>query len=148
MTFNPDFSQVEVDEQRTNLTRFELFLPEKREFFTDNADLFSNLGSRESRPMFTRRIGIARDSTTSQYVQNPIIYGAKLSGKLSEDLRIGVLNMQTSKLLNSGIPSYNYGMAVLEKNVLKNSSISSFIINKQSLFNDESKDYALSLIHI
>ena len=75
LTFNPDFSQVEVDEQRTNLTRFELFLPEKREFFTDNADLFSNLGSRESRPMFTRRIGIARDSTTSQYVQNPIIYG-------------------------------------------------------------------------
>ena len=145
LTFNPDFSQVEVDEQRTNLTRFELFLPEKREFFTDNADLFSNLGSRESRPMFTRRIGIARDSTTSQYVQNPIIYGAKLSGKLSEDLRIGVLNMQTSKLSNSGIPSYNYGMAVLEKNVLKNSSISSFIINKQSLFNDESKDYAHEL---
>ena len=68
-----------------------------------------------------------------------------MSGKLSEDLRIGVLNMQTSKLSNSGIPSYNYGMAVLEKNVLKNSSISSFIINKQSLFNDESKDYAHEL---
>ena len=50
----------------------------------------------------------------------------------------------TSKLSNSGIPSYNYGMAVLEKNVLKNSSISSFIINKQSL-NDESKDYAHEL---
>ena len=145
LTFNPDFSQVEVDEQRTNLTRFELFLPEKREFFTDNADLFSNLGSRESRPMFTRRIGIAKDTTTSQYVQNPIIYGAKLSGKLSEDLRIGVLNMQTAKLSSSGIPSYNYGMAVVEKNILKNSTISGFIINKQSLFNDDSKDYAHDL---
>ena len=54
LTINPDFSQVEVDEQRTNLTRFELFLPEKREFFTDNGDLFSNLGSREARPMFTQ----------------------------------------------------------------------------------------------
>ena len=84
LTFNPDFSQVEVDEQRTNLTRFELFYPEKREFFIDNADLFTNFGSRASRPMFTRRIGIAKDTTTSQYVQNPIIYGAKLSGKINE----------------------------------------------------------------
>ena len=100
VTINPDFSQVEVDEQRTNLTRFELFLPEKREFFTDNADLFSNLGSREARPMFSRRIGIARDTTTSQYVQNPIIFGAKLSGKVNEGLRVGLLNMQTAKLLS------------------------------------------------
>ena len=67
--------------------------------------------------------------------QNPIIFGAKLSGKLSEDLRIGVLNMQTSKLSSSvEFLHTNYGMAVLEKNVLKNSSISSFIINKQSLY--------------
>ena len=145
LTFNPDFSQVEVDEQRTNLTRFELFLPEKREFFNDNADLFSNLGSRESRPMFTRRIGIAKDTTTSQYVQNPIIYGAKLSGKITDDLRVGVLNMQTARLSSSGIPSYNYGMAVLEKNILKNSKISSFFINKQSLFNNKSNDYVHEL---
>ena len=145
LTINPDFSQVEVDEQRTNLTRFELFLPEKREFFTDNADLFSNLGSREARPMFSRRIGIARDTTTSQYVQNPILFGAKLSGKINDGLRIGVLNMQTAKLSSSGVPSYNYGMAVLEKNILKNSKVSAFLINKQSLFNDESQEYAHNL---
>ena len=145
LTFNSDFSQVEVDEQITNLTRFELFLPEKREFFTDNADLFSNLGSRESRPMFTRRIGIVKDTITSQYVQNPIIYGAKLSGKLSNDLRIGILNMQTAKLSSSGVPSYNYGMAVIEKNILKNSKISAFLINKQSLFNDNSINYSHDL---
>ena len=145
LTINPDFSQVEVDEQRTNLTRFELFLPEKREFFTDNGDLFSNLGSREARPMFTRRIGIARDTTTSQYVQNPILFGAKLSGKINDGLRIGVLNMQTAKLSSSGIPSYNYGMAVLEKNILQNSKVSAFLINKQSLFNDKSNEYAHDL---
>ena len=145
LTFNPDFSQVEVDEQITNLTRFELFLPEKREFFTDNADLFSNLGSRESKPMFTRRIGIALDTTTSQYVQNPIIYGAKLSGKISDDLRIGLLNMQTAKLSSSGLPSYNYGMAILEKNILRNSTISAFLINKQALFNDADRDYVHNL---
>ena len=70
--------------------------------------------------MFTRRIGIARDAVTKQYVQNPIIYGAKLSGKVNEDLRIGVLNMQTARLSSIELPSYNYGMVVLEKNILRN----------------------------
>ena len=147
LTFNPDFSQVEVDEQRTNLTRFELFLPEKREFFNDNADLFTNFGSRASRPMFTRRIGIAKDTTTSQYVQNPIIYGAKLSGKINENLRIGVLNMQTAQLSSSGIPSFNYGMAVLEKKILSNSKISAFLVNKQALFNSDDKEYSIDPNH-
>ena len=95
--------------------------------------------------MFSRRIGIARDTTTSQYVQNPILFGAKLSGKINDGLRIGVLNMQTAKLSSSGVPSYNYGMAVLEKNILKNSKVSAFLINKQSLFNDESQEYAHNL---
>jgi len=147
LTFNPDFSQVEVDEQRTNLTRFELFYPEKREFFIDNADLFTNLGSRASRPMFTRRIGIAKDTATSQYVQNPIIYGAKLSGKINENLRIGVLNMQTAQLSSSGIPSFNYGMAVLEKKILSNSKISAFLVNKQALFNSDDKEYSIDPNH-
>ena len=147
LTFNPDFSQVEVDEQRTNLTRFELFYPEKREFFIDNADLFTNLGSRASRPMFTRRIGIAKDTVTSQYVQNPIIYGAKLSGKINESLRIGVLNMQTAQLSSSGIPSFNYGMAVFEKKILSNSKISAFLVNKQALFNSDDKEYSIDPNH-
>ena len=147
LTFNPDFSQVEVDEQRTNLTRFELFYPEKREFFIDNADLFTNLGSRASRPMFTRRIGIAKDTATSQYVQNPIIYGAKLSGKITPNLRIGVLNMQTAQLSSSGIPSFNYGMAVLEKKILSNSKISAFLVNKQALFNSDDKEYSIDPNH-
>ena len=146
-TFNPDFSQVEVDEQGTNLTRFELFYPEKREFFIDNADLFTNLGSRAAKPLFTRRIGIAKDTTTSQYVQNPIIYGAKLSGKINEGLRIGILNMQTTRLNASGIPSFNYGMAVLEKKILSNSKISTFLINKQALFNSPEDSYSVDLNH-
>jgi len=147
LTFNPDFSQVEVDEQRTNLTRFELFYPEKREFFIDNADLFTDLGSRSSKPMFTRRIGIAKDTVTNQYVQNPIIYGAKLSGKINDGLRIGVLNMQTARLNSSGIPSFNYGMAVLEKKIFTNSKISTFLINKQALFNSADNSYSVDLNH-
>ena len=62
LTINPDFSQVEVDDQITNLTRFEISLPEKRQFFIENSDLFSSFGDRgDSNPFFSRRIGIAKD---------------------------------------------------------------------------------------
>jgi hypothetical protein len=60
LTFNPDFSQVEVDRQLTNLSRFELFFPERRQFFLENEDLFSRFGFPNSRPFFSRRIGLAR----------------------------------------------------------------------------------------
>lgn len=53
VTLNPDFSNVEVDNIITNLTRFEISLPEKRQFFIDNGDLFGNFGgSREAIPFF------------------------------------------------------------------------------------------------
>src|SRR5690606_18957058 len=56
LTLNPDFSQVEVDRQQTNLDRFELFFPERRQFFLENDDLFNNLGLERIRPFFSRRI--------------------------------------------------------------------------------------------
>ena len=104
----------------------------KREFFIENSDLFSDVGDYRIKPFF-RRIGIAYDSITNQYKQNPIIFGAKLSGKIGENYRIGLLNMQSSKLSSVGIPSTNYGMAVVERRILANSRISSFLINKQSI---------------
>ena len=58
LTINPDFSQVEVDRQVTNLDRFELFFPERRQFFLENGDLFANFGYAGIRPFFSRRIGL------------------------------------------------------------------------------------------
>ena len=52
ITINPDFSQAEVDQQVTNLDRFELFFPERRQFFLENADLFGNFGYDNIRPFF------------------------------------------------------------------------------------------------
>ncbi|MBT8184933.1 MAG: carbohydrate binding family 9 domain-containing protein, partial [Eudoraea sp.] len=73
ITVNPDFSQVEVDDQVTNLTRFEVSLPEKRQFFVDNSDLFASFGDqRDSNPFFSRRIGIAKD-TADNTIENRII---------------------------------------------------------------------------
>ena len=94
LTLNPDFSQVEVDDQVVNLTRFEIRLPEKRQFFIQNSDLFTNYGdSRDGRPFFSRRIGVAKDLDGNN-IQNKIITGARLSGKINEDWRIGFFQHQ------------------------------------------------------
>ena len=58
LTLNPDYSQVEVDRQQTNLDRYELFFPEKRQFYLENSDLFASLGTDRVRPFFSRRIGL------------------------------------------------------------------------------------------
>jgi hypothetical protein len=91
ITVNPDFSNVEVDDIFTNLTRFEVFLPEKRQFFIDNSDLFGNFGSsRDAIPFFSRRIGLDSD-TIGNLIENRIIGGVRLSGKLSQNWRLGFL---------------------------------------------------------
>ncbi len=132
LTINPDFSQVEVDQQVTNLDRFEILLPEKRQFFLENADLFSSFGGRRSNPFFSRRIGVAIDTATGQNIQNKILFGGRLSGKLSDDLRIGLLNMQTAKQVENGLPGFNYTVAALQQQVFSRSNISAIFVNKQA----------------
>ena len=61
VSVNPDFSQVEVDQQVTNLTRFNIFLPERRTFFLENADLFADYGIPPIRPFYSRKIGLDQD---------------------------------------------------------------------------------------
>ena len=105
---------MEVDELFTNLTRFELRLPERRQFL-DNNDLFGSFGNffRE-RPFFSRRIGLTRD-VNNNLIQNNIIAGAKLSGKLNEDWRIGILNIQNEADEVNEIASNNNAMISLQK---------------------------------
>ncbi|MEQ9423225.1 MAG: DUF5916 domain-containing protein [Cyclobacteriaceae bacterium] len=143
LTINPDFSQVEVDEQVTNLDRFEIFFPERRQFFLENADLFSDFGHPFlAKPFFSRRIGVARDSSTGQNLQNKIHYGARLSGKLDNNWRIGLLNMQGAKDENINLPSLNYTVASVRRQVMARSNVGLIFINKQNL---ENKDGDFSL---
>jgi hypothetical protein len=136
LTINPDFSQVEVDQQVTNLTRFEIGLPERRQFFIENSDLFGDFGdSRDANPFFSRRIGIARDIDDNT-IQNRIIAGARLSGKLSDNLRLGFLNMQTDEDVANEIPTVNNAVISLQQKVFSRSNISLLFINKQA-----TKDY-------
>ncbi len=136
LTVNPDFSQVEVDRQVTNLDRFEIFYPEKRQFFLENADLFASYGHPYARPFFSRRIGVARDPNTGQNVQNQILFGARLSGNLNRKYRIGVLDMQTAEIPESSIPSYNYMVATGQRRLGTNSNIRAIFVNRQEFKND------------
>ena len=119
----------------TNLTRFEVSLPEKRQFFIDNNDLFASFGDqRDATAFFSRRIGIAQD-TAGNTVENKIIGGVRLSGKLTKNLRVGVLNIQTAEDLENEIPSNNNTMLALQQRVFSRSNIGLFFINKQSFKN-------------
>ena len=132
VTVNPDFSQVEVDEQVTNLDRFEIFFPERRQFFLENADLFSNFGFDGTRPFFSRRIGVARDTATGQNIQNTIYGGVRLSGKLDNNWRIGLLSMQGGEDVSIGLPSTNYTVASIQRKVFHRSNIGLIYVNKQA----------------
>ena len=132
LTFNPDFSNVEVDDQQTNISRFELFFPERRQFFIENADIFASFGDQRIRPFFSRRIGLAKDPATGLLVPNKINAGMKLSGSLNRDWRIGVMNMQTAKDISILQPGYNYSTLALQRRIFNRSNISIIGINKQA----------------
>ena len=123
LTVNPDFSQVEVDQQVTNLDRFELFFPERRQFFLENGDLFANFGYSTIRPFFSRRIGLGV----------PIQFGARLSGKLDKNWRIGLMDMQTERIAETGLPGQNYAVLALQRKVFARSNIGLLAVNREAL---------------
>ncbi|MFH0757553.1 MAG: DUF5916 domain-containing protein [Bacteroidota bacterium] len=133
VTINPDYSQVEVDRQQTNLDRFELYFPEKRKFFLENTDLFASLGSDQVRPFFSRRIGL----------DAPVIAGARLSGKAGKNWRVGIMDMQTGS--KDTIAASNYSVVVLQRNILKRSNIGVFMTNKQVMGAGSDSSYHSSL---
>lgn len=120
LTYNPDFSQAEVDQQITNLDRFELFFPEKRQFFLENSDLFANFGSGGIRPFFSRRIGL----------DAPVAGGARLSGKLNQDLRIGIMDMHTEETMHN--PARNFFVASFQRKVFSRSNITGIFVNQHN----------------
>lgn len=124
LTLNPDFSQTDVDQQVTNLSRFSIFFPERRQFFLENADVFTNFGSFPDAPFFSRRIGL-----NASGAKIPIEYGLRVSGNLSPKWRVGVLNMQTKG--DSLNPVQNYSAVALHRRVLKRSTFRALLLNRQ-----------------
>ncbi len=132
-TYNTDFAQVEVDEQQVNLDRFNLFFPEKRPFFLENAGLFTVGSPGEVDLFFSRRIGIGEDGNIV-----PIIGGARLSGKLNRT-NIGFLTMFTDDVQEAGIEKNNFTVARVNHEFKGRSALGAILISRSGLETD--KDY-------
>ncbi|MEE8349188.1 MAG: DUF5916 domain-containing protein [Acidobacteriota bacterium] len=142
-TVNTDFSQVEVDVQQINLTRFGLFFPEKRDFFLENAGIFSfaettfrGNRSNEMIPFFSRRIGLSEDGQPV-----PILAGARLTGR-TRGYSLGFLNMQTRE--TDSEPANNFTVARVKRDILNQSEVGVLFINRQSdISGDHNRTYGL-----
>ena len=126
LTYNTDFAQVEVDEQQINLDRFNLFFPEKRPFFLENAGLFSVGRPGQVEVFFSRRIGIGEEGQ-----QVPIIGGGRLSGKVGDNTNVGFLNMQTAAQ-GDNVLGQNFTVARIRQDLPSRSNIGAIIVNRQS----------------
>ena len=122
-TVNTDFAQVEVDDQQVNLDRFNLFFPEKRPFFLENAGFFSVGNPGEVDLFFSRRIGI---STAGEAI--PILGGGRVSGKAGR-FNVGMLNMQTDDF-DGTMASTNFTVMRVSRDLPNRSSIGGIFTNR------------------
>ncbi len=122
-TVNTDFAQVEADEQQINLDRFNLFYPEKRPFFLENAGFFTMGSPGEVEMFFSRRIGIGPEGGVV-----PILAGGRLSGKAG-GFNVGVLNMQT-RAVHDVVPGNNFTVARVSRELPNRSRIGAIFVNR------------------
>lgn len=144
LTVNPDFAQVEVDKQVTNLSRFELFFPERRQFFLENADLFGSFGFDNINPLFTRRMGLATDKNNNT-VKVPILLGARLTGKLNKNWRVGLMDIQTGVHQDLKLPATNFLATAIQRKVFSRSLLSFIFVNKNNFDIDSSGENTWNL---
>jgi hypothetical protein len=120
MTVNTDFAETEVDERQINLTRFPLFFPERRDFFLQDAGLFTfGLNDESLIPFFSRRIGLSPEGE-----EVPILAGAKLTGRAG-DYGIGLLDVQTDEL--DDLDGQNLFAGRITRNVGKQSTVGGIV---------------------
>jgi hypothetical protein len=134
-SYRTDFSQVEVDQQQVNLTRFNLFFPEKREFFLENQGAF-RIGDQDSSgqtttsqrrdllPFFSRRIGL---SSAGEAI--PLVGGVRLTGKQGP-YSIGLLEIRTERSADA-VPASTYTAVRLSRDVGPGSSVGAFYLGTE-----------------
>jgi hypothetical protein len=133
LTVNPDFSQVEVDQQVTNLTRFDLFFPERRNFFLENSDIFGEYGIPGlMTPFYSRRIGLDNEGN-----RIPILGGVRLTGSVTPTTRIGVMDIQTGG--KGDFAAQNYSAVSINQNVFGRSVIKGYYLDRESFMTDAAK---------
>lgn len=128
LTYNTDFAQVEVDDQQVNLDRFNLFFPEKRPFFLENAGLFSVGQPGQLEIFFSRRIGIGHGGEPV-----PITGGGRLSGKIGKATNIGLLNMQTQAMGRTSASANNFTVTRVRQDFASRSNIGAIFVNRSAV---------------
>jgi len=120
LTIRTDFAETEVDARQVNLTRFDLFYPEKRPFFLEGAGVFDTAGSSafhpDLLPFFSRTIGLYDDQEV------PILAGIKVTGRQSR-YNIGLLDVQTEHVDALALPSQNLFVARLSRDFWRQSYV-------------------------
>ena len=119
LTYNTDFAQVEADNAQINLTRFNLFYPEKREFFLTRSKLFAFGNSRQTEVFFSRKIGLNQD----------VVGGARLFGQIGKT-SIGALNIHTRA--DGDLPATHYNAIRLRKDVRDRTTVGAIITDVSS----------------
>jgi hypothetical protein len=114
LTYNTDFAQVEADNAQINLNRFNLFYPEKREFFLTRSKLFSFGNSRQTEIFFSRRIGLNQN----------VLGGSRMYGQVGKT-SIGALNIHTQA--ENGLPATAYSALRLRSNVRDRTTIGAIV---------------------
>ena len=134
ISYNTDFAQVEVDNQQINLNRFQLFFPEKRPFFLENAGLFSVGTPREVEMFFSRRIGIGPEGSVV-----PITGGARLTGNIG-GTDIGVLSMSTAAAGQdlTAVSANNFTAARANRELPNRSALGAIFVNRQTVGDSDS----------
>jgi hypothetical protein len=139
LTYNTDFAQVEADQEVVNLTRFSLFFPEKRQFFTESGAIFdygrataTGGSSAGSGPgllslFYSRRIGLVDGQEV------PLIGGGKITGRAGP-YALGVINITTDDA-DAG-PGANFTAIRVKRSVLSRSSIGAILLNSQGGLSD------------
>jgi hypothetical protein len=127
-TVNPDFAQVEADAEVVNLTRFELYFPEKRDFFLENAGIFDfgTRGAYETPPFlmfFSRRIGLADGN------EIPVLGGVRFSGRAGRQT-VGLLSVLADGA--SGGPRENFAALRLKRDVGGRSYLGGMLTDRRS----------------
>ncbi len=135
LTYNTDFSQVEVDQERVNLTRFPLFFPEQRDFFVENSGKF-NFGDETEREyrqgaslsdfklFHSRRIGLVGGQPV------PILVGSRLSGSVGA-WDVGMLDMRTQAV--ETLPGENFAVVRVRRKVANGSDIGAMFIDRSAV---------------
>ncbi len=141
VTLNTDFAQVEADAQQVNLTRFNLFFPEKREFFLEGRDIYTfgvpqTVATQRNTTLlfFSRRIGIEEGKEVG------IIGGARLTGKAGP-YSVGLLNITTEDSRLS--PRTNFTVARVKRDILERSNIGAIFTNRSPSGRDGNHAYGV-----